>query len=364
MGDRQFCKNIVEIYQLALMRKSSNKSKFKVQIFNQSALIRLSLLAAILLILAVWAWFSMLWMPGHSYEGALRPLQEEEIVLRDSLQQDVQQIAVEVGARNASHYQKLNDTRTFLETALTQAGYSVKEQEYKIDNRSYYNLEAERLGTEKPDEVIVIGAHYDSAFISPGANDNATGAAATLELARLFADNSMKRTIRFVEFTNEEPPFFWTEKMGSLVYAQQINPRQEKIIAMLSLETMGYFSEAAESQQYPFPINFFYPNRGNFIGFIGNLNSGNLVRQAIASFRQHAQFPAEGAALPGWIPGVGWSDHWSFWQQGYPGIMITDTAPYRYPHYHTENDTVDKINFDYLARIVSGLAAVISDLAE
>ena len=237
-------------------------------------------------------------------------------------------------------------------------------QEYKIEDKTYYNLEVEKLGSEKPNEVIVIGAHYDSAFMSPGANDNGTGAAATLELARIFAQKSTKRTIRFVEFTNEEPPFFWTEDMGSLVYAKQIKQRQTKVVAMLSLETMGYFSDMVGSQKYPFPLNLFYPKQGNFIGFIGNLNSGDLVRRSIASFRRHAQFPSEGASLPGWIPGVGWSDQWSFWQQGYQGIMITDTAPYRYPYYHTLDDTFDRIDFDKLARVVSGLVEVISDLAK
>ncbi len=233
----------------------------------------------------------------------------------------------------------------------------------RINNESYYNLEVEQLGTQKPKEIVIIGGHYDSAFNSPGANDNGTGAAATLELARLFKDKTTDRTIRFVEFTNEEPPFFWTDNMGSLVYAKQLQKNDEKVVAMLSLETMGYFSDAAESQRYPFPINFFYPNQGNFIAFIGNLGSGGLVRDAISSFRKLAQFPSEGVSLPSWIPGIGWSDQWSFWQQGYQGIMVTDTAPYRYPYYHTEQDTLDKIDFEKLARIVNSLSDVISDLA-
>jgi len=346
------------------MRQLFRKSKFRVQIVNKSALIRLAILLAILLVLSIWVWLTMFWMPEKSYQGQLPPLQEKEIILQNLLQQDIQKIAVEIGVRNNVEYQRLNAARTFLATALTQSGYQVRQQEYKIQNKIYYNLEVERLGTEKPDEVIVIGGHYDSAFTSPGANDNATGAAATLELARIFAKKFTKRTIRFVEFTNEEPPFFWTKDMGSLVYANQIEQRKEKIVAMLSLETMGYFSDTVGSQKYPFPIGLFYPNQGNFISFIGNISSRDLVRQSIASFRRHVQFPSEGTALPSWIPGVGWSDQWSFWQQGYPGIMITDTAPYRYPYYHTQDDTIDKINFGKLARIVSGLVEVISDLAE
>ncbi|MEE3717644.1 M28 family peptidase [Tumidithrix elongata RA019] len=303
-------------------------------------------------------------MPDRSYRGQLQPLRPEEIALKNALQQDVKKLAVEIGMRNYDRYAQLNSAKDFLATSLTQVGYEVKQQEYKISRESYFNLEVERKGTKKPDEIILVGGHYDSVFGSPGANDNGTGAAATLELARLFSNKSHSRTIRFVEFTNEEPPFFWTENMGSLVYAKGLRDRNENVIAMLSLETMGYFSEVEGSQKYPFPIGLLYPSQGNFIGFIGNLGSGSLVRKAIASFRHHAQFPSEGAALPDWIPGVGWSDHWAFWQQGYQGIMVTDTAPFRYTHYHTKQDTLDKIDFEKLARIVSGLAGVISDLAE
>ena len=334
------------------------------QIVNKSALVRLAILFAVLLILGAWAGLTMFWMPEHSYNGKLQPLQNEEIALQTSLKRDIQKIADEIGVRNVSQYENLNAAKTFLETALTEAGYEVKLQEYQINNKSYYNLEVERLGTEKPNEIVLIGGHYDSAFTSPGANDNGTGAVATLELARIFAQKSTKRTVRFVEFTNEEPPFFWTEDMGSLVYAQRSRQNQENIVAMLSLETIGYFSDTVGSQKYPFPINLFYPNQGNFIAFIGNLNSGSLVRQAIKSFRRHAQFPSEGVSLPSGIPGVGWSDQWAFWEQGYQGIMITDTAPYRYPYYHTEEDTPDQIDFDKLTRVVAGLAKVISDLAE
>jgi Zn-dependent M28 family amino/carboxypeptidase len=340
------------------------KRKSRVQVINRSALIRLAILFAILVISALWVWLTMLWMPGHSYTGALPALSPTEIVLQSALQKDVQKLAVDIGLRNAGAYQKLDAAKTFLEAALTASGYPVQQQEYKIDGKSYANLAVQRLGTEKPNEVILIGGHYDSAFTSPGANDNGTGAAATLELAKRFANRSTRRTVRFVEFTNEEPPFFQTENMGSLVYAQHIDPRQEKIVAMLSLETMGYFSDVAGSQKYPFPIGLLYPTQGNFIGLIGNLKSGDLVRRAIGSFRRHTQFPSQGVVLPSWVPGVGWSDQWAFWQQGYPGIMVTDTAPYRYPHYHTADDTIDKINFDHLARVVSGLADVIADLAE
>lgn len=263
------------------MRKCSSKSRSKIQIINKSALIRLAGLFAILLVLGIWAWLMMFWMPEQSYKGQLPPLQPEEIARQKSLQLDLKKLAVDIGIRNHSQYEQLNAAKNFLATALTQAGYEVKQQEYKIEGKSYYNLEVEHRGIGKPDEIVVVGGHYDSAFFSPGANDNGTGAVATLELARMFANKKTTRTIRFVEFTNEEPPFFWTDEMGSLVYAKQLHQRNEKVVAMLSLETMGYFSDAADSQKYPFPVGLFYPNQGNFIGFVGNINSGDLVRNAI-----------------------------------------------------------------------------------
>lgn len=290
------------------MRRPTHQHKFKVQFVSKAALLHLGLLFIILIILSLATWITMAWMPGQSYQGEMLPLQPEEIALRNQLEQDIQKIAVEIGARNANQYDQLNATKVFLEQSLTEAGYTVNPQAYTIEDKTYYNLAVEKVGSENPEQVIVIGAHYDSVFASIGANDNATGVAATLALARIFAQKFPKSTVRFVEFVNEEPPFFWTENMGSLVYAKSIDPQQEKIVAMLSLETMGYFSDTIGSQQYPSPLHLFYPDQGNFIVFVGNLKSGNLVRRAIASFRRHAQFPSEGASLPAWIPGVGWSD--------------------------------------------------------
>jgi hypothetical protein len=152
--------------------------------------------------------------------------------------------------------------------------------------------------------------------------------------------------------------------MGSWIYAKRCKERGEKIIAMLSLETMGYFSDERGSQVYPLPMNLFYPPRGDFIAFVGDAGSRTLINRVTDSFRRHATIPTEKASLPRLVHQAGWSDHWSFWQMGYPGLMVTDTAPFRYAHYHTPQDTVDKIDFDRLARVVAGLAGVIRDLAK
>ena len=152
--------------------------------------------------------------------------------------------------------------------------------------------------------------------------------------------------------------------MGSLVYAIRSRQRGENITAMLSLETIGYYSDEQGSQAYPFPFNAFYPRKGNFIGFVGNLSSRSLVRRAIGTFRQTTDFPSEGAAAPGSLTGIGWSDHWSFWQEGYRAIMITDTAPFRYIHYHEISDRPAHLDYDRMARVVSGLSNVIVELAD
>jgi len=139
--------------------------------------------------------------------------------------------------------------------------------------------------------------------------------------------------------------------------------REERIVAMLSLETIGYYRDEKGSQMYPPPFSLFYPAEGNFIAVIGNLGSVALVRKCLATFRREVKFPSEGAALPEFITGIGWSDHWSFWKQGYPAIMVTDTALFRYPYYHSPEDTYDKLDYDRLARVTSGIEIVVRELA-
>ena len=193
----------------------------------------------------------------------------------------------------------------------------MRSHHYHVAAQAAENLEAEVRGTKHPDEILLIGAHYDSVQGSPGANDNATGVAAMMALARKFRREQPERTVRFVAFPNEEPPFFQTSQMGSLVYAERSRKRNERIILMLSLETLGYHSDAPGSQRYPFPFGLFHPSIADFIAFVSNTDNGPWVQRLVKSFRGHVQFPSEGAAIWSVIPGVAWSDHWAFWQYGY-----------------------------------------------
>ena len=308
-------------------------------------------------------WWIMVRMPGTSYQGELPAADGALKSLGSELRREVEYLAVDLGERNVRNRPlQLAQAADYLETQFLAAGYKVERQEYEVANTKCANLEAEMPGKTRPGEIVVVGAHYDTVVGTPGANDNTSGVAATIALARRFSQLKNSRTIRFVAFVNEEPPYFQTEKMGSRVYARRCRHNGDTIVAMLSLETLGWYDDRPNSQHYPPPFGLVYPSKGNFITFIGNTASRDLVRQAIGTFRKHEPFPSEGAALPAAIPGVGFSDQWSFWQEGYPAIMVTDTAMFRYPHYHDAEDTLGKINFDRMSRVVRGLEKVVAEL--
>jgi hypothetical protein len=328
-------------------------------IFKRILFSALRVLIAVVAVVALLWWFGMR-MPGKNILKTA-PLSPDEVTVREELRADVQKLAGEIGERNMWHYPQLNAAADFIEDSFSRAGLHPRRDSYELRGQACHNIEAEIRGARP--EIILIGAHYDSVFGSPGANDNGSGVAATLALARRFATRKTQHTIRFVAFVNEEPPYFLSGEMGSLVYASRCKARGDKISAMISLETIGYFSDALNSQTYPSPgLGIFYPEVGNFIGFVSNVHSRALLRRVIALFRKHANIPSEGAALPSFVPGVSWSDQWSFWKNGYPGIMVTDTAPFRYPYYHSANDTPDKLDYNRFTLVVSGMEKVIEDL--
>lgn len=280
------------------------------------------------------------------------------------LRRHVGTLAGEIGERNVWQYAALQRAADYIEAQFRGSGYRPNRQTFEVSRLPVQNIDVTLAGTSRPDEVLVVGAHYDTVGGCPGANDNATGIAALLELARRFAIQPHVRSIRFAAFVNEEPPFFQTTQMGSLVYARAAEARGDRILGMLALETMGYYSDAPGSQQYPVPqMAGLYPDIGDFIGFVSNEESRTLLERAAGAFAGGTSLPLQAAAMPADLPGAGWSDHWSFWQAGYPALMVTDTAPWRYPWYHTADDTPDKIDFHKLSEVVNGLEHVLRDLA-
>jgi hypothetical protein len=305
-------------------------------------------------------------LPGTSYSGALPPSTPQLRDLQTRLHDHVTALADAIGIRNVDRSKALTAAREYitgqlkpLETASRRMGF----EGVGVVGGNAQNVIFEVAG-RRAKSVVVVGAHYDSCEDGPGANDNGSGVAATLELAAAFARAPANSAVRFVFFANEEPPYFKNPGMGSRVNADNARKRQDPISAMLSLETIGYYSDAPDSQHYPWPVGLLYPSRGNFLGFVGDLGSRSLVRTAIASFRLAEQFPSQGTALPSGIPGVDWSDHWSFRQAGYPAIMLTDTAVYRDPNYHKASDTPDHLDYERLARVTRGIEAVVRGLAD
>ncbi len=312
--------------------------------------------------------------PGESFSGALPQATPVQVTLSEELRGHVEYLAGTIGGRSTKEPENLFHAEHYLASQLGHYGYQVKRQTYECEDvdgagatKTFQvsNLEVELPGTSNPEEIIVIGAHYDTvnhkSAVTPGSDDNASGTAGVLALARMMREYKPARTIRFVLFVNEEPPWFWTEKMGSRVYSRTAKQRGEKITAMLSLEMIGFYSD---TQEYPPIVGAAYPSTGDFIAFVGMSNTEPLVTLCVETFRASTEFPCEGAALPWLVPRVGSSDHWSFWVDGYAAAMVTDTATYRNKNYHKSTDTPDTLDYQKMSRVVSGLVPVVEALCE
>ncbi len=303
-------------------------------------------------------------MPGKGHTGALPPFSEEELALSARLRGHVSALAGEIGSRSLASPEGLEAAASYIENTLASMGYEYARQEFTVYKHTVRNISVEIPGQKKPEKIIVVGAHYDTVPGTPGADDNASAVAGLLELAREFKDVKIPVTLRLVFFVNEEPPFFKTSDMGSWHAARESTARGEDIMAMLCLESIGLYSDEQGSQGFPSPLQYFYPDTGNFIAFVSNWNSRELLYKTIGTFRDTTAFPSEGLATPLAITGTDWSDHWSYWQAGYRAIMITDTALFRNDYYHTSEDTPERLDYERMARVVLGLGIVARTLAE
>jgi len=279
------------------------------------------------------------------------------------LEASVRTLAETIGPRSYRDEANLLAAADFVTRSFEAAGYTVTFQPYEVKGRTYRNIIAERRGTEEPDRILIIGAHYDTVEGTPGADDNASGVAVLLELARLHAETRFRKTVRFVAFTLEEPPFFRSRQMGSRVYARSLKERGEQIEGMLCLEMVGYYSQAEGSQSFPFFwLRWRYPTTGNFITVVSNSASEPLQARVRDALKAHAALPVETFTGPWWIPGVDLSDHGSFWKEGYPAVMLTDTAFYRNPHYHRGTDRPETLDYGSMAELTRGLFQTLSAL--
>ncbi len=290
-------------------------------------------------------------------------MNDDDQLLTRRIRTHVERLAGEIGERNVFVPGALAKAAAYIEAEWGTLGYGVERLAYEVSGVRCANLIATRSGNARRDEIVLLGAHYDSVIGSPGANDNASGVAALLEFSRMFQALEPALTVRFVAFVNEEPPFFGTRQQGSMVYADAVSRQGDDIRLMASLETIGCYCSEPGSQRYPPLFRFFYPDRGNFVGMVSDFRSRTAMRRLAAAFRAQSDFPLQTVSTFRFIPGVAWSDHHSFWRRGYPALMVTDTAFYRYRHYHAPTDTPDKLAYPELAKVTLGLFKAFAVLA-
>lgn len=260
----------------------------------------------------------------------------------------IEYLAVEIGERTLYKYSNLERARRYINECFIQNGHTPIEEKYTVDGKEVANIVAEVRGFAQPDNIVIIGAHYDTVEGSPGADDNASSIAGLLELYRLLSRHTFKKTVRFVAFTLEEPPYFSTDQMGSWVHAAGCRDRNENIELMICLEMLGYGSKR-HKQNFPSEsIRAKFPLKGDFLVVVSLPSSSqhNYLWKRI--YNQHAKHKIHDLIGPASIPGVTFSDHYCFTKIGYPGIMLTDTAFYRNQNYHTPDDTFETINFKFL----------------
>jgi Zn-dependent M28 family amino/carboxypeptidase len=276
----------------------------------------------------------------------------------------VRHLSATIGSRSVHEVEKLEAARDYIADGLRAAGYSPALQAVPWGGRDYANVIASIAGTTRPEETVLVGAHYDSVQGTPGADDNASAVAVLLELCQALRVTAPARTVTFVFFTLEEPPVFPSGTMGSAVYATAAAARGEQIRAMLCLEMVGYFHHRKGGQSFPLPgMGLVYPTTPDFLAVVANLKSRHLARQITTSFRASTDLPVETLATVRYLPGVDFSDHRWFWRLGYEAVMLTDTAFYRNPNYHGPGDTADTLDYTQMSKVVAGLVRAVGDLA-
>jgi Zn-dependent M28 family amino/carboxypeptidase len=289
-------------------------------------------------------------------------------VLAERLRTHVDRLAGLIGPRHLGKPVALEAAATYIEREFQASGDTVERQWYEAQNQRTCNLVVERTGTKRRDEIVILGAHYDTVWTTPGADDNASAVAVLIEAARLLRGTNFRRTVRFVAFTCEEPPHFNLGTMGSQVYARSCRERNERIVGMLCLEMVGYFTTADNSQALPPAIprrlRWLFPRRGDFLTAAGNLRSWRLAWSFRRGFKRAVRFPLFSIVFPEAVREIRLSDNSSFWDQGYPALMLTDTSFLRNPHYHQPTDTPETLAYEPMAQVTLGVAGAVRRLGQ
>lgn len=280
--------------------------------------------------------------------------------MQKNLEGIVYELSEKIGERNLWKYENLKRCADYIKDYLSKAGYEVKTVNYRVYNKECENVYTIKRG--KVEKFIVIGAHYDTVWGSKGADDNASGVAVCLLVSEILRDENLNTGLIFAFFPNEEPPFFKTKLMGSFVFANFLKKENYKIEGMICLESVGYFSEEKNSQNYPPFIGLKYPDEGNFIGVVGNIKSKKFVEKIAKGIKIYSKIPVEYLSIhPLFAIGVDFSDNWSFWKKGFKACMVTDTAFYRNPFYHTFEDTYEKLDYKRMEELVRGISGILKN---
>ena len=339
------------------MTTSSIEAQWQSQAERRRRIIKLMLLVVLILLLVLIAtWF---WVTQPLLSRATP--NSQRIVDPARLEAHVRKLSIEMGPRDEGHPENLDHVAAYIKNEFSQTGAFVSEQVYRVNARSYRNVIA-HFGPET-EERIIVGAHYDTAGPLPGADDNASGVAGLIELARLLKPHELKVRVELVAFSTEEPPYFGTTGMGSYVHADSLRQQNVRVRAMFSLEMIGYFSDAPNSQHFPIGLlSALYPSTGNYIAVVGRLSDASLVRRTKAAMSNAAPLPVYSINAPQFVTGVDFSDQRNYWHAGYNAVMITDTAFYRNRNYHAEQDTAEKLDYKRMAMVVEGVYATVSEL--
>ncbi len=267
----------------------------------------------------------------------------------------------EIGKRDVAHYWNLEKARIYICEQFESCGYKVRLENYAIGDREVSNVIAFKEGVKCPGDIIVVGAHYDS-YDGPGADDNASGVAGILELARLLKDQATDCSLKFIAFDSEEKPHFGTESMGSRVYAKGAKGSNKNITGVIIFDAIGYYSETPRSQRYPPVFKLFYPHQGNFVKIVSDFSSSALAKKVKKHFKKNSDFPIRSVYGFRFFYGINLSDHGSFWKEGYKAIHVTDTAVFRNPTYHKMNDTWDTLDYGSMSQVVKGFYFVLGEI--